>query len=95
MQKSFLAGAVVGLVCGLLALFLAGYALGNLQSTVDTFTRNATLVKAVAGYVTLAIGFGAWVIKTFDTTGGFFRMTASETAAPAALTLTGAILLAL
>jgi hypothetical protein len=94
MPKTFMAGAVVGLVCGLLALFLAGYALSSLGPTVDAFTKNAALVKLVGGYVTLVVAFGAWVMKTFDTPGGFLKMTASDSAGPAALALTGAILLA-
>jgi len=93
--NTFLAGAVAGLVCGLLALFLAGWALANAAGTVATFETNVALVTKVTGYVSLAVAFGAWVVKANNTEKGFLAMTAHESAAPAALALTGAILIAL
>jgi hypothetical protein len=93
--NTFFVGAVVGLVCGLLALFVAGWALANAAGTVTTIETNVALVTKVTGYISLVVAFGAWVAKANDTTGGFLAMTARETAAPGALALTGAILIAL
>ena len=86
---------VVGIVIAALAWFLANLLLGSVtDEQVATFTAAIEFVSLVIGFIALFTGIGAWVIKAFGTAGGFTGLSVQETATPAALTIAGAILLA-
>ena len=83
---------LVGIIVGALALFIANWALANLEPQVETLTAAIDLSTTVIGYISLAAGLGSAMVKA-TTVGSLTDLSTQDVAGPAVFALAGAILL--
>jgi hypothetical protein len=84
-------GWIVGILIGVVLMFIAHWAIGQAPDTVEKLVADVELVQTFVGAVGVAIGLGSLSFKAASV--GLLNMDANTVAGPGALAIASALLL--
>jgi len=85
-------GWVVGILIGIVLMFLANLVLGQAPNTVAKLVADADLVRKAVGLVGVAVGLGTLSFKAASTPGGLAALDTNTVAGPGTLAVASALL---